>query len=46
MAQSRNARRLMSRPELRDDVAYCAQRDIYDFAAAMDKNGVVCRIPS
>jgi 2-phosphosulfolactate phosphatase len=46
MAQSRNARRLMSRPELRDDVAYCAQRDIYDFVAAMDKNGVVRRIPS
>jgi 2-phosphosulfolactate phosphatase len=46
IAQSRNARRLMSRPELRDDVAYCAQRDIYDFAATMDKNGVVRRIPS
>ena len=46
MAQSRNARRLMSRPELRDDVAYCSQRDIYNFAAAMDKNGVVSRIPS
>jgi 2-phosphosulfolactate phosphatase len=46
MAQSRNARRLISRPELRDDVVFCAQRDIYDFAAAMDKNGVVRRIPS
>jgi 2-phosphosulfolactate phosphatase len=46
IAQSRNARRLLSRPELRDDVAYCAQRDIYNFVAAMDKNGVVSRIDS
>jgi 2-phosphosulfolactate phosphatase len=46
MAQSRNARRLLSRPALRDDVAYCAQRDIYDFVAVMDKNGVVSRIDS
>jgi 2-phosphosulfolactate phosphatase len=44
MSQSRNARRLLSRPELRDDVAYCVQRDIYDFVAAMDKNGIVSRI--
>jgi 2-phosphosulfolactate phosphatase len=44
MAQSRNARRLLSRPDLRDDVRYCAQRDIYNFVAAMDKNGVVSRI--
>src|ERR1051326_8892556 len=44
MSQSRNARRLLSRPELRDDVAFCAQRDIYDFVAEMDKNGIVSRI--
>jgi 2-phosphosulfolactate phosphatase len=41
VAQSRNARRLLSRPELRDDVAYCAQRDIYDFVAEMGKDGLV-----
>jgi 2-phosphosulfolactate phosphatase len=46
ISRSRNARRLLSRPELRDDVAFCIQRDIYNFAAAMDKNGVVRRIPS
>jgi 2-phosphosulfolactate phosphatase len=44
MALSRNARRLLSRPELRDDVAFCVQRDICGFAVAMNKNGVVSRI--
>jgi 2-phosphosulfolactate phosphatase len=44
MAQSRNARRLLSRPELRDDVAYCVQRDIYDFVAAMGKDGLVTKL--
>jgi 2-phosphosulfolactate phosphatase len=41
MSQSRNARRLLSRPELRDDVAYCAQQDIYDFVAEMGRDGLV-----
>ncbi len=43
MSQSRNGRRLLSRPELRDDVAYCAQRDIYNFVAEMEKDGCVRR---
>jgi 2-phosphosulfolactate phosphatase len=38
---SRNGRRLLSRTELRDDVAYCAQRDIYHFVAEMGKDGAV-----
>jgi 2-phosphosulfolactate phosphatase len=46
MSLSRNGRRLLSRPDLKDDVAYCAQRDIYDFVATMDKNGVVSRLRS
>jgi 2-phosphosulfolactate phosphatase len=41
MAQSRNARRLLSRPELRDDVAYCAQRDVYGFLAKMRGDSLV-----
>ena len=41
MAQSRNARRLLSQPELRDDVAYCALRDIYGFLAQMRKDALV-----
>jgi 2-phosphosulfolactate phosphatase len=44
VSKSRNARRLLSRPELRDDVAYCAQRDIYNFVAEMEKDGLVRRL--
>lgn len=43
ISQSRNGRRLLSRPELRDDVAYCAQGDIYNFVAGMEKDGRVRR---
>ena len=35
VSQSRNARRLLSRPDLKDDVAFCLQRDVYDFVAVM-----------
>jgi 2-phosphosulfolactate phosphatase len=44
MTISRNARRLSSRPELQDDVAYCAQRDIYDFVAHMRTDGFVTKL--
>jgi 2-phosphosulfolactate phosphatase len=44
MSQSRNGRRLLSRPELQDDVAYCAQQNIFDFVAQMGKDGWVTRI--
>ena len=44
LAQSRNARRLLSRPELRDDVAYCAQRDIYNFVAEMRHDGSITKL--
>jgi 2-phosphosulfolactate phosphatase len=30
--QATNARRLLANPDLRDDVAYCLRRDVYDFA--------------
>lgn len=43
VCQSRNARRLLSRPELREDVAYCVQRDIYNFIGEMGKDGLVRR---
>jgi len=38
--RSRNARRLLANPDLRDDVAFCFQRDTADFAAEL-KNGRV-----
>lgn len=41
---SHNARRLLAIPELRDDVAFCLQRDIYPLVAAMDNTGRIGRI--
>ena len=41
VAQSRNGRRLMANPDLRDDVAFCVQRDLVGFAAEMGKDGLV-----
>ncbi len=38
---SRNARRLLSLPELRDDVRFCFQRDIFPITAAMGSDGRV-----
>jgi 2-phosphosulfolactate phosphatase len=44
MSQSRNGRRLMSRPDLKDDVAYCAQQNVFDLVAGMDKDGWVRKL--
>jgi len=41
MAGSRNGRRLCSIPELREDVAFCAQRDIYQTVAVMNSAGAL-----
>jgi 2-phosphosulfolactate phosphatase len=41
VAQSRNGRRLMSNPDLRDDVPFCVQRDLFGLAAEMGKDGLV-----
>lgn len=41
MQFARNGRRLLGIPELRDDVAFCLQRDIFPIIATMDRN---CRI--
>ena len=35
VAQSRNGRRLLSNPELRDDVPFCVQRDLFRLVAEM-----------
>ena len=39
--QSRNGARLLSQAELRDDVAFCLQRDVFDFVAVMHKDGSI-----
>jgi 2-phosphosulfolactate phosphatase len=41
IATSQNARRLLAIAELRADVAFCAQRDIFKIVAAMDTGGVI-----
>ena len=42
-SQSRNGLRLSGIPELRDDVPFCVQRDVFDFAAMMDRDGKIKR---
>jgi len=41
LARSANGRRLLDRPELREDVEWCARADRYAFCAAVDGEGVV-----
>jgi phosphosulfolactate phosphohydrolase-like enzyme len=38
-----NARRLLAIPELRDDVAFCLQHDIFPLVAKMKANGAIRR---
>jgi 2-phosphosulfolactate phosphatase len=41
LGEAVNGRRLLSRPELRDDVAFCAQRDIFPLVLELAKDGLV-----
>jgi 2-phosphosulfolactate phosphatase len=41
VAQSRNGRRLMAHPDLREDVPFCLQRDLFRLVAELGKDGVV-----
>jgi 2-phosphosulfolactate phosphatase len=43
ISRSRNGQRLLSSKELRDDVAFCAQRDVYPLVAVLGKDGLVRR---
>ncbi len=43
VSQARNARRLLGRAALRDDVAYCLQRDLLDVVAELKSDGHVQR---
>ena len=43
LGQSRNGRRLLEQPELRDDVEFCAQRDRVALVARLEKDGSVTR---
>jgi 2-phosphosulfolactate phosphatase len=44
ISNSENARRLLLIPELRDDVKFCLQRDVFDFVAHADADGALRRI--
>jgi len=44
LAKSKNGRRLLRHPQLKGDVPFCAQRDLFDFAAEMDKDGWIRRM--
>ena len=39
LSRSRNARRLLSRPDLKEDVAFCLQRDLMPLVASLDPDG-------
>ena len=39
IGHSQNGRRLLAMPELREDVAFCSQRDIFNLVATMDAAG-------
>ena len=41
VSESRNGRRLLSIPALKDDVAFCLQRDLFSTVLEMDKEGAV-----
>jgi 2-phosphosulfolactate phosphatase len=44
LAASENGRRLLAIPELRDDMAFCAQRDVFNLVARMDAHGRLQRV--
>ncbi|HTY86285.1 MAG TPA: 2-phosphosulfolactate phosphatase [Candidatus Acidoferrum sp.] len=41
VSEAENARRLLAIPGLRDDVAFCLQRDIFNLTAALERDGVI-----
>jgi len=41
VSQSRNGRRLMAHPDLREDVPFCLQRDLFRLVAELGKDGAV-----
>jgi 2-phosphosulfolactate phosphatase len=45
LAQSRNARRLLARPQLRDDVLFCVQSDRFPLVAELGKDGRLRKQP-
>ena len=44
LSRAKNGRRLLALPELHDDVAFCAQRDIFPLVAALSPDGALRRV--
>lgn len=44
IGSSQNGQRLLANPDLRDDVAFCAQRDVFNLVARMDASGSLRRV--
>jgi phosphosulfolactate phosphohydrolase-like enzyme len=42
-ARSRNGRRLLSKPELREDVEFCLRRDSVPLVAELNRQGMVVK---
>lgn len=45
LGRSRNGRRLLGHPDLKEDVAYCGRRDTVNFAVRLDPQGVARALP-
>jgi 2-phosphosulfolactate phosphatase len=41
VSEAENARRLLAIPELRDDVAFCLQQDVFNLAAVLGRDGTI-----
>jgi 2-phosphosulfolactate phosphatase len=41
VSRARNGRALLAKPALREDVPFCAQRDLFSFVAQQDQDGLV-----
>jgi len=41
VSNAENARRLLANPELRDDVAFCLQPDIFNLTARLGHDGAI-----
>lgn len=44
MRRAQNGRRLLENPELRDDVAFCLQRDVFGIVGLMERDGMIRRV--
>jgi len=43
LGSTENGRRLLARPELRDDVAFCAQLNVFNLVARLHADGALRR---